>query len=394
MTEKPFIPYARQSITDLEIDAVRQALTSDSITRGPEVDAFENEFATYCGATYAVAFSSGSAALAAAYFAADTTPYDRLITAPNTFVSTAGTAILQGAKPYFIDIDRTTGNINIELAADAVNQPQTRGKPILTPVHFSGIAVDMEKLDSLLKNPDVIIIEDAAHAIGSDYPRGGPKVGSCAWSHMTIFSLHPAKTITTGEGGVVTTNDAELYRKLKLYRNNGIERDPSYLQNPPAPWYYEVHALSNNYNFTEFQAALGRSQLKRINSFIAKRRELMNVYREKTKAIPHLKLFTDAFDGHTAFHLCVVQIDFSAHKTTREKVMNRLKKQGIGTQVHYIPLYRHPYFVDKYGEQHENFPETELYYAQALSLPLYYDLTTEEVDRIVGVLRESLSLGA
>lgn len=391
MTEKPFIPYARQSITEVEIDAVRKALSSDSITRGPEVDAFENEFSHYCGATYSVAFNSGSAALAAAYFAADVTAYDRLITTANTFVSTAGTAIQQGAKPVFIDIDRSTGNINFELAAEAANLPQTRGKPILTPVHFSGIPVDMEKLDSLLKNPDVIVIEDAAHAIGSSYPRNGQKVGSCAWSHMTIFSLHPAKTITTGEGGVVTTNSEELYRKLKLYRNNGIERDPLYLENPPAPWYYEAQALSNNYNFTEFQAALGRCQLGRIDSFIAKRSELMKAYREKTREIPHLKLFTDTYDSHTAFHLCVAQIDFTAYKTTRHKVMERLKEKGIGTQVHYIPLYRHPYFVKKYGEQHEKYPETELYYAQALSLPLYYDLTIEQVDEVVKALKQALS---
>ncbi len=390
MTEKPFIPYAHQSIGQDEIDAVRKALSSDAITRGPEVEAFEHEFARYCGASFAVAFSSGSAALAAAYFAAETTSSDRLITTPNTFISTAGTALQQGARPVLIDIDRSTGNLNIELAIQAVNSPQSRGKPILTPVHFSGIAVDMEQLDSKLTNPDVIVIEDGAHAVGSNYPNGGAKVGSCAWSHMTIFSLHPAKTITTGEGGVVTTNSEEYYRRLKLYRNNGMERDPQHLVNDPAPWYYEVQSLSNNFNFTEFQAALGRVQLKRIDSFIAKRAELMKAYRGKLKDLPYVKMFSDAYDGHTAYHLCVVQIDFAARKTTRSKVMEQLKAKGIGTQVHYIPLYRHPYFLKKYGEMQELFPESEKYYAEALSLPLYYDLTLEQVDEVVKALKEAL----
>lgn len=392
MTEKPFIPYAHQSIGENEILAATKALSADSITRGQEVESFEKEFAQYCGANFAVAFSSGSAALAAAYFAADVTSADRLVTTPNTFVSSAGTAIQQGARPTFIDIDRSTGNLNIESAAEAVNLPQSRGKPILVPVHFAGIAVDMELLDSRLTNPDVIVIEDAAHAIGSSYPRGGPKVGSCSWSHMTIFSLHPAKTITTGEGGVVTTNSKEFEQKLKLYRNNGLERDPERLVNDPAPWYYEVQILSNNYNFTEFQAAIGREQLKRIDSFIEKRRELMTLYREKLSQIPHVKLFTEVFDDHTAFHLCVVQIDYNACKTNRNQVMDKLKAQGIGTQVHYIPLYRHPFFVKKYGEMQDNFPEAEAYYAQALSLPLYYDLKPEQVDDVVRALKTALGV--
>lgn len=390
MTEKPFIPYAHQSIGEEEIDAVRKALLSDAITRGSEVEAFENEFSKYCGAQYAVAFNSGSSALAAAYFAAEASSQDRLITTPNTFVSTAGTAIQQGVRPNFIDIDTSTGNINIELAAEAVNLPQSRGKPILAPVHFSGIAVDMEKLDGLLKNPDVIVIEDAAHAIGSNYPNGGPKVGSCSWSHMTIFSLHPSKTITTGEGGVVTTNSEELCRRLKLFRNNGIERDPHHLIHEPASWYYEVQVLTNNYNFTEFQAALGRAQLRRIDSFIAKRSELMKAYREKLHGEAHIKLFTDAYDKDTAFHLCVVQINFEAYKTTRNKVMDKLKTNGIGTQVHYIPLYRHPVLVKKYGDLTASYPETEKYYAQALSLPLYYDLELEQVDVVIKALKSAL----
>ena len=267
MKTLPFLPYAKQSIDEQDIQAVGKALSAEWITRGPLVEAFEKEFASYCNAAYAVAFSSGSAALAAAYFAAQVGPSDRLISTPNTFIATVGAAMQYGAQPLFIDIDRKTGGIDLEQLIFNANQPLSRGRPILAPVHFAGIPVDMEELDRHLTNPDVVVIEDAAHAIGSNYPRQGPKVGSCAWSQMTMFSFHPAKTITTGEGGLVTTNDSELCRRLKLFRNNGIERDPQYLEGEPAPWYYEVHALTNNFNFTEGQAALGSSQLRRIDIF-------------------------------------------------------------------------------------------------------------------------------
>lgn len=390
MITQQFLPYARQSITTEDLDEVGKALKGDWITRGPQVEAFEKEFASYCGATFAVAFSSGSAALAAAYFAADVKATDRVLTTPNTFISTVGTAMQRGATPLFIDIDRSTGLIDLEQLAFNANQPLSRGRPILVPVHIAGIPFDMEELDRRLTTPDAVIIEDGAHAIGSHYPRQGPKVGSCAWSHMTMFSLHPAKTITTGEGGIITTNDEELCHRLKLFRNNGIERDPRHLEGQAAPWYYEVQTLSNNYNFTEMQAALGRSQLQRIDAFIEKRRALMQLYREKFAHAKHIRLLTDAYDAHVAFHLCIAQIDFAAYGKTREDVMTRLLKEGIGTQVHYIPLYRHPVLSKSCGDISSYFPQMEEYYAQALSLPLYYDLTPEDVTRVVDTLQEVL----
>ncbi len=387
----PFLPYAKQSISTQDIEEVARALSGEWITRGPQVEAFEQEFASYCGATYAVAFNSGSAALAAAYFAAQVGPSDRLITTPNTFISTVGTGMQLGAQPLFIDIDRSTAGIDLEQLIFNANQPLSRGRPILAPVHFAGIPVDMQELDRRLTNPDVVVIEDAAHAVGSSYPRQGPKVGSCAWSHMTIFSFHPAKTLTTGEGGMVTTQSAELCHRLKLFRNNGIERDPHYLEGEAAPWYYEVQALTNNFNFTEGQAALGRSQLRRLNTFVSKRRALMQTYRRQLQAVPHVALLTAAFDEHVAFHLCVAQIDFAACGTTRSAVMEALKQKGIGTQVHYIPLYRHPYFKKGPVELTDYFPQTEGYYAQALSLPLFYDMTEDDVSRVVAALQEVLS---
>jgi len=377
-----FLPYARQSINADDTAAVAAALNSEFITRGPLVEEFERAFADYCDAEFAVAFSNGSTALLACCQAAQVNQFDRLITTPNTFVATAGAAIHCGATPVFVDIKRETGNLNLEQVAYTLERPYSQGRPIIMPIHFSGLAVDMEKLDSLIKDPDAVVIEDACHAIGSRY-KDGKKVGSCAWSQMTVFSFHPAKTMTTGEGGIVTTNDPELYHRLKLVRNNGIEREHGRLERDPMPWYYEVKFLSNNFNFTEIQAALGLSQMKRLDAFIEKRRQLVKAYRQRLTGRPFFRLFTEEQDADTGFHLFVVQIDFEACKTTREKVMLQLREKQIGSQVHYIPLYRHPYFEKKCGKIAEFFPETEKYYAEALSLPLYYDLSIDQVDHIV-----------
>lgn len=384
-----FLPYAKPSIEENDLVDVSKALKSATITRGPTVEAFEAAIAQYCGAQYAVAFSSGTAALAAAYHAVDTAPGDRLLTTPNTFIATAGMGIQKGATPIFIDIDRSTGNIDLSQLEFNINVPSSRGRTLVMPVHFSGIPVDMQLLDGLICNPETIVIEDAAHALGSTY-QDGQRVGCCAWSQMTMFSFHPAKTITTGEGGMITTNDPELFRRLRLFRSNGIERDADYLQEEASPWYYEVQELTNNYNFTDFQAALGLSQLSRLELFIQKRRRLVQHYRERLAGLEHMRFFSSALDAHTAFHLFVIQVDFSALKTTRTRVMEALKARNIGSQVHYIPLYRHPFFKKQAGDISEYFPQAEEYYAQALSLPLFYDLTIDNVDYIVSSLKEIL----
>lgn len=384
-----FIPYGRQSIIQSDIDAVSKAMSEEIITRGKHVEAFEEALALYCGSAYAVAFNSGTAALQAAYFAGEVGPEDRLYTTPNSFVSTTGAAMNLGARPVFIDIDPSTGNLSLEQLALNINTPNSRGKNVIAPVHFSGIAVDMNKLDRMINDPDILIVEDAAHAIGSFYPDGSP-VGSCQYSQMTIFSFHPVKTITCGEGGAVTTNDPKLYHRLKLWRNNGIERDPAYLQEPATPWYYEVQTLSGNYNVTDMQGALGLSQLNRIDAFISKRRELVKRYRTLLANQAHITLFSTEADDRTAFHLFVVQINFTAFGISRAQVITKLKEQGIGTQVHYIPIYRHPCIQSIVGDIAEYFPMMEQYYAQALSLPLYYTLELEEVDLVVDKLLKVL----
>ncbi|WP_068468999.1 DegT/DnrJ/EryC1/StrS family aminotransferase [Candidatus Protochlamydia phocaeensis] len=378
-----FLPYAKQSIQPEDIQAVAAALKEDFITRGPPVQAFEEAIAAYCGVRYAVAFTSGTAALMAAYFAAKLTPADRVFSTPNTFIATVGMPIQMGICPHFIDIDRKTGNLDLNLLGKLLKAPSTRGRPVIVPVHFAGLAMDMRALDHLICDPEAVVIEDAAHALGSFYPTG-EKVGSCAFSQMTIFSFHPAKTLTTGEGGMVTTNDEGLYHRLLLYRDNGIERYPPYLQQAASPGYYEVQAITGNFHFTSFQAALGLSQFKRLDDFIDKRRRLVRRYRINLKDSPGIGLLTEANEAQTAFHLFVVQIDFESYGLSREWVIDALKKKGIGVQVHYIPLYHHPVMSRFYQDQEwkDVFPETEKYYAQTLSLPLYFDLSEEEVDYV------------
>jgi UDP-4-amino-4,6-dideoxy-N-acetyl-beta-L-altrosamine transaminase len=381
-----FIPYAHQSIDSSDIESISKAMSGDMLTRGPKVEEFEKTVASYCGAQYAVAFNSGTSALFAACYAGEVGQFDRILTSPNTFIATVSCAVHFRASPIFIDIDRNTGNLDLNQLKINLEYKTTRGRNVILPVHFSGIPVDMLKIDQMINDPNTLIIEDAAHAIGSTYG-DGQKVGSCAFSDMTIFSFHPAKTMTTGEGGMVTTNHPKYYERLLHYRNNGILKNP----NHPEPWYYEVQDITGNFNFTEMQAALGLSQFKRLDSFIVKRRELMARYREKLKDHPHVRFFTGDFDAQTAYHLCVVQIDFEACNTNRAALMQKLQECGIGTQVHYIPLYRHPLFAKRSGDISPFFPQMEAYYASALSLPLYFDLTLDDVDHVVKMLTEALT---
>lgn len=382
-----FISYAKQSIDESDVSAVSEAMRGSSITRGAQVEAFERAVADYCSANHAVAFSSGSAALLAACSVANVSKFDRVVTSPNTFVATVTAGLHHGAEPLFIDVDRRTGNLDLDLVEKHGDYVSSRGHNIYIPVHFSGIPVDVKRLESLVKDPEAIIIEDAAHALGSCYS-DGQKVGCCAWSDMTVLSFHPAKNMTTGEGGMVLTHDPELYHQLRVFRNSGIETDPSRLSQQFYPGYYEVMKLASNYHMTDLQAALGLSQLKRLDQFIAKRRQRMKCYREQLKAETSIRFF-DALD-HAVPNLCVVQIDFAAYKTDRKQVMEKLKEKGIGTQVHYIPVYRHPFFTRTHPEISSYFPETEAYYSQALTLPLYPDLTEEDVLMVTKTLKDIL----
>ena len=387
--ENAFIPYGKQSISQEDVAAVTAALEGEIITRGSHLEQFEAAIAGYCGATYAVAFNSGSSALAAACFAGGVNRHDRLVTTPNSFIATIANGMRCGAEPLFIDIDLKSGNIDLEQLQYNVDFASTRGRNVYLPVHFSGIPVDMERLESMVSDPRALIIEDAAHALGSSYSDGS-KVGSCKWSQMTTFSFHPVKNITAAEGGMVTTHDRALYERLCLYRNNGIVRDGAELQGMAAPWYYEVRELGGNFFMNELQAALGMSQLKRIDTFAARRREIVAEYRRQLMGIPHLRLLEpEVDDALLMYHLFVVLIDFEACGTDRTALMAALRARGIGSQLHYIPLYHHPLFKGR--DLSPYFPAMEEYYAQALSLPLYYDLSDAALATVIQALQEVMT---
>lgn len=384
-----YLPYAHQSINEADIEEVAMVMRNPIISRGPKVEEFERAVADFCGAEYAIAFNSGSTALNAAYQAIDANQHDKIFTSANTYVATVSGGVQRGATPVFTDIDLGTGNLQLQQLEFNLNQPSSRGRDIIVPVHFAGIAVDMAKLDQLIKKESTVVIEDAAHAFGSHYPTG-EKVGSCCYSQMTVFSFHPAKTITTGEGGIVTTNDPVLFRRLRQVRNNGIDliSDPN--SRKKSPWMYEVNELSSNYNFTEIQAALGLSQLRRIHEFENKRRHLIQLYRESFRGEKGIKMFTAEYDPHTLFHISVLMIDFDAFGLSKSEVMLKLEANGIGSQVHYIPLYKHPFFMKNHPDLSQYFPNTELYYSQALTIPLFYDLTISDAHRVVSTLKSIL----
>jgi UDP-4-amino-4,6-dideoxy-L-N-acetyl-beta-L-altrosamine transaminase len=380
MTED-FLPYGTQTITSFDRKAVDEALQQTIITRGEKVEAFEQAVADYCGVEFSVAFSSGTAALQAAYYAAELSPHDRIVTTPNSFIATSIGAVC-GASVDFVDIDCGSGGIDLAKVEERLNLAMTRGRTFFVPVHFAGVPLDMQKIDQMVRDPDQVTIEDAAHAIGSCYP-SGEKVGSCLFSDMTTFSFHPVKTLTTGEGGMVTTHDAKLYERLKLFRNNGMVR-----VSEKGSWYYEVQELTGNYNMTDFQAALGLSQLKRLDDVKGKRRVLVEEYR---RTLEDCRLFDARYDSYSCYHLMVAQIDFEKANISRQQIMDSLKERGIGTQVHYIPLYYHPVFSKRERWQ-ERCPQMETYYSQALTLPLFPEMNEADVGRVSQALADVRSL--
>ena len=380
--------YAHQSIDDTDIEAVAAALKQEMITRGSQVAAFENEVCQRVQATYAVAFSSGSAALCAAFQAVNCGPHDRIITSPNTFIASVAAGVKAGAKLRCVDID-AYGNMDLSLLPDEVNLPQSRGRAIVVPVHMGGVAVDMKQLDSLISTPQTIVIEDAAHALGSWYPDGMP-VGSCVYSDMTVFSFHPVKNITCGEGGMVTTNDPGLHARLQRIRDSGIERASFVNLSVPEPWYYEVQELSCNFHMTEFQAALGRSQLRRLDTFFQNKAALMTAYRRTLASAPGVSLLPAHADSRTHYHLFQVDIEFEALGLTRSKVMEGLRALDIGSHYHYVPLYRHPALKASLSQSLKEFPAMESHLARSLTLPFFSSMTEQDVDRVVTALRTVL----
>lgn len=378
------IPYGRQWLDDDDIQAVVQALQSDWLTQGPLVAQFEQAIADYCGVRYAVAVANGTAALHLAALAAGFGPGDEVITSPITFVASANCIVYAGARPVLADIDPETYCLDIR----QVERHLTAATKGIIPVHFAGQPCAMPELFELAKARGLTLIEDAAHAIGASYEHEGLtyRVGSCAHSDMTIFSFHPVKHITTGEGGIVTTNDPKLYQKLLMLRTHGITRDPDQLTKSDGPWYYEMQGLGFNYRLTDFQCALGLKQLERLDAFVGRRREIARAYDEAFRTLPELIVPAQREGATCSYHLYVLQ-----YKTLeRLEVFNRLRSQNLGVNVHYIPVHLQPYYAQTFGYQPGDFPHAEAYYARAVSLPIFPRMTDDEVRAVIGAVRSTV----
>ncbi len=387
------IPCARQSIDELDIDSVTKALQGPFITRGEQVRAFEKELADHCQVPFAIAFSSGSSALSAACLALDIKDGDHLFVPANTFIATASCGYLLGADLHFVDIDPLTGLISADHLAKLVNE-LSPARSIIFPVHFAGRAVNIAELERALGDRAFEIIEDSSHAIGSRDSFMMP-IGSCCKSACSTFSFHASKNMTTGEGGAVTTKDEQLAKRLRSIRNSGIQRDMKRFGHGFAhPWLYEVQTLSSNHHLTDFAAALGRSQLKKLAAFQKSKKRAVERYVEQLKGVTHLKI--PPFDQRDLihFHLFFVLIDFVLIEKTREELMLFLQKEQIGTGIHYIPLYHHPCWKEKnrFGKQmkRRELAGSELYYKRTLSLPLFADITLDQVDRVCSHLKSWL----
>lgn len=377
------IPYSRQTIGADDIRAVVRVLKSDLITQGPVVGKFEAALAKRVGARFAVAFSSGTAALQAAYFAAGIKKGNEIITSPFTFAATANAALWQGAKVVFADIEDATGNIDPK----DVEKKITKRTKAIVAVDYAGFPADYDALKKIARKHRILLFEDAAHALGASY-RGKP-IGSIA--DMTMFSFHPVKSITTGEGGAMVTNQKDFYERLKLFRNHGITRDEKKFKNEKTgDWYYEMQVLGQNYRLTDIQAALGLSQLKKMSKFIAARRRLAGSYHKKLSVIKNVILPLHNEKGiASAWHLYAIRLAESFAKK-RAEIFSALRKAGIGVQVHYIPVYWHPYYR-KLGYKRGLCPRAEAFSESVMALPLFPTLSAKDQEYVIRMVRKYVS---
>lgn len=383
------IPYGRQSIDESDIAAVTRVLHSDWLTQGPAVPAFEAALAARCEAKYAVAVSNATSALHIACTAAGLGPGDVLWTTPNTFVASANCARYCGADVDFVDIDRNTWCLDANALERKLVEAERSGRlpKVVIPVAFAGRSADMQAIKRLANRFDFLIIEDASHAVGARYC--GRPVGCGDHAHMTVFSFHPVKIVTTGEGGAVLTNDATLHERLRSLRSHGITRDVSRMEREcDGPWYYEMTELGYNYRMTDLQAALGLSQLDRLDTFLSRRRALAARYAVLLEGLPLVLPEYDALD-ESAWHLYVVRLKLDAIRFTHRDVFERMRQAGIGVNLHYIPVHLQPYYR-RLGFQPGQFPESEQYYREAISLPMYAALSDDEQVRVADTLKAAL----
>ncbi len=383
------IPYGRQSISQDDINSVISVLQSDFLTQGPQVPLFEKVVANYCGVDYGIAVNSATSALHIACLSLGLGKGDLLWTSPNSFVASANCGLYCGAEVEFVDIDQQTYNLSTkELESKLILAKQKNKLPkIVIPVHFAGQSCDMKKIYSLSQEYGFYIIEDASHAIGGKYL--DKYIGSCQYSDITVFSFHPVKIITTAEGGLATTNNASIAKKMSLYRSHGITRDQKLMSKvSEGDWYYQQIGLGFNYRMTELQAALGSSQINRLDEFIDKRHSLQKRYDTLLKDLP-IVLPYQSQDAYSALHLYPVLIELEKTGKGREKIFNELRNKGIGVNVHYIPIHLQPYYKSL-GFKTGDYPNAENYYNRVISIPLFYDMTMNEHDKVVEALTEIL----
>jgi UDP-4-amino-4,6-dideoxy-N-acetyl-beta-L-altrosamine transaminase len=385
-----YIPYGRQDISSADIDAVVEILRSDWLTQGPAIERFERSVADYCGVKYAVAVSSATAALHIACLASGLGKGDPLWTSPNTFVASANCGLYCGAEVDFVDINPKTYNLCTEEFERKLilSKQQGRLPKVVIPVHFAGQSCEMLQISTLARKYGFQIVEDASHAIGAKYQ--GKAVGSCQFSDMSVFSFHPVKIITTGEGGMVLTNRQDLYEKLIRLRSHGITRNPDLMQGEPhGAWYYQQLELGFNYRMTDIQAALGTSQMQRLDEFVARRRFLALRYNRLLQDLP-LTLPWQHPETNSSWHLYVIRLNLGKINKTHRQVFDQLRQAGIGVNLHYIPVHTQPYYQNL-GFEWGDFPEAERYYQDAISIPLYYGLLDKEQDRVVATVQAVLS---
>ena len=381
------IPYGYHSIDNKDIKAVIKSLKGKYITQGSNVSNFENRFKKIVGAKYAVATSSCSAGLHLCMKALDLVKNDVVATSPISFVSTANSVLNEKGKLSFLDVNKDTGQIDIDILK---NKLKTKKIKVLIPVHLSGAACDVEKIHKICSKKNVHIIEDAAHSFGAKYPDGS-MIGSCKYSLCSVFSFHPVKTITTGEGGMITTNSKKMYEKLKILRSHGINKEPKYFKNKKFsqtnskinPWYYEMIDLGMHYRINDIQCALGVSQLKKYKKFVKKRNQIAENYDKFFSENKNFKLFLKEYRSISSNHLYILRINKKfLNKKSRFQIMQELKKKGIMTQVHYIPIPMHPYYQKK-GYSMKNLENSKKFYNEILSIPIFYNLKKFEQKYII-----------
>ena len=372
------IPYGRQSISEEDIQAVVEVLRSDFLTQGPAIPRFEQAVADYCGARFAIAVNSGTAALHIACLALDVGPGDLVWTSPISFVASANCALYCGAQVDFVDIDAITGNMSITALAEKLKWAEQAGKlpKVVIPVHFAGLPCDMQEIHALAQQYGFRIIEDACHALGATY-QGNP-IGQCQYSDITVFSFHPVKIITTGEGGMAVTNDPALAKAMSMLRSHGITREPEdFINEADGPWYYEQQQLGFNYRITDIQAALGLSQMQQLDSWIARRQKLGENYIRLLTPESLNKLLPA--DRRSAFHLFI----YHCQPEKRKELFITLRKNDIGVNVHYLPIPKQPYHSRLISG---DWPMADLFYSSAITLPLFPGLTDEQQESIISML--------